>query len=188
MFGFLKSHRRTQDGPDEEDDWPSIVLLLREAVLPSAEEAIEMAGTAWGAAGQVELLGAVGPHNFVIRVAPLTFALHAVGSRYEAETGQLNAMQKQCWDQHSAWLSVDLPGRQVGVLRQSGQLAGAYKSLMYFVLRHWSQNCSALYFPSEQATLPNYGDLIDSIRSARRDGINLDFLKENKAQLKGQVH
>jgi hypothetical protein len=169
-----------ETGSDDEDDWPSIVFLLREAVLPTAEQAAEMARAAWGAAGQVELLGTVGPHNFVIRIAPLTFALHAFGARYEADPGPLNAMQKECWDQHKAWLSVDLPGRRVEALRQSRQLAPAYRSLMYFVLKHWSPNCSALYFPSQQATLPNYGDLIESIRSARRDGINLDFLKERR--------
>jgi hypothetical protein len=180
MFGFIKKHLVSHGEANDEANWPSIVFLLREAVLPSAEQAIEMAKTAWGAAGPVELLGAVGPHNFAIRIAPLTFALHAANCLYEADAGQLNETQKQCWDQHKAWMSVDLPGRQVESLRQIGQLAGAYKSLMYFVNKHWSANCLALYFPSEQATLPNLGDLNQSIRWARQNGINLDFMKTRK--------
>jgi hypothetical protein len=182
MFGFLDKFRKAVDISDDSAEWPSIVFLLREAVLPNAEHAVAMAKSAWGAAGEVELLGTVGPHNFAIRIAPLTFALHAFDGRYEAEAGQLNAVQERCWDQHEAWLSVDLPGRRVEVLRQNGQLAPAYKTLMYFANKHWSANCLALYFPAERATLPNQGDLIESIRSARLDGVDLDFMKPRKPQ------
>jgi hypothetical protein len=182
MLGFPDTPRTTADGSDNEEDWPSIVFLLREAVLPSAEQACEMAKSAWGAAGEVDLLGAVGPHSFAIRIAPLTFALHAFDCCYEADPGPLNPIQERCWDQHRAWLSVDLPGRSVERLRRGGHLSDAYKSLMFFANKHWSANCLALYFPGEQATLPNQGDLIESIRSARRDGIDLDFMRSRKTQ------
>lgn len=181
MLKFLERVRGMLGNQSDDDEWPSIVFLLRKPVLPDANQAIEMARVVWGAAGLVELVGSVGPHNFLIRVIPLTFALHAVGSRYEVDAGSLNAFQQQCWSEHNAWLSIDLPGKRIESLRQSSQLAPAYKALMYFVQKHWSPNCSALYFPGEQTTLPNYGDLIESIRFARRDGINLDFLKESKS-------
>ncbi|MGA2338397.1 MAG: hypothetical protein ABSF75_00780 [Terracidiphilus sp.] len=177
MVGFLKNHRGTRRNNDEENDWPSIVFLLREPVLPSAGQAIEMMTVAFGAIGPVEFLGTVGPHNFAIRVAPLTFALHAFGSRYEADFGHLRPVQQQCWELHRAWLSLDFPGNSAPILRQKGTIGHAYKTLMYFVVKHWSPNCLALYFPSEQSTLPNRGDLIQSIRLARLDGIDLDFLK-----------
>jgi hypothetical protein len=101
MFGFLKSRAASRE-PDSDEEWPSIVLLLEQPVLPNAEQAVEMATEAWGAAGSVELLGTVGPHNFVIRVLPLTFALHAVGNRYEVDTPPLPEVQKQSWDRHKA--------------------------------------------------------------------------------------
>jgi hypothetical protein len=166
---------------DADEDWPSIVLLLREAQLPTANEAIEMAKAAWGAAGPVELLGAVGPHNFVIRVIPLTFALHAVGKRYDVSGLELPFVQQQAWKLHRAWLSVDLPGRRTAHLREEGRLGSAYQSLMHFVFRHWSHNLLAMYFPCERVIVPNQGDPIESIRSARRAGVNLDFLKVPKA-------
>lgn len=183
MFRFSKAAAKTQRA-QAKDQSPSIVLLLREPVLPDAEQAIEMATAAWGAAGPPELLGAVGPHNFVIRVAPLTFAVHAAGQRYEVNTLGASTEQQQCWSQHGAWLAVDLAGKSAAALRNTGQLADAYKALMYFPYKHWSQNCLALYFPAERtarATLPNYGELIQSIRLSRKNGIDLDFLKESKA-------
>ena len=183
MFGLFRKGRREQSEADDEDGWPSIVMLLSEPVLPSAEQAIEMAKAAWRAAGPVEFLGAVGAHNFAIRVSPLTFAMHAVGQPYDVNTEAISKEQQLCWDQHKAWLAVDLPGKRALALRERGQLAGAYKTLMFFPFKHWSQNCLALYFPAEEtrrATLPNYGDLIQSIRRARQNGIDLDFLKEHK--------
>lgn len=185
MFGFLKGRSKAQRDIDEEG-WPSIVLLLREPVLPNAEQAIEMAKEAWGAAGPVEFVGAVGPHNFAIRIAPLTFAMHAIAQRYEADNEANSMEQQKCWDEHNAWLAVDLPGGKAAALREKGQLAGAYKALMYFPFKHWSQNCLALYFPAEGTILPNSGDLIESIRMGRRNGINLDFLKEGKTQTMSQ--
>lgn len=180
MFGFLKS-RHTTRGPDSDEEWPSIVLLLEEPVLPTPDQAIEMATKAWGATGPVELLGTVGPHNFVIRVSPLTFALHAVGDRYEVDAPQLPTVQQPCWDRHKAWLSIDLPGKRVSELRKKESLAGAYKTLMYFVHKHWSENCLAAYFPAEGTSIPNLGTLVDSIRWVRRNGVDLDFLKERRA-------
>jgi len=163
---------------DRNDDWPSIVHLLRDPVLPDMDQALEMARGAWGAAGPVKLLGQVGPHSFALRVEPLNFSIHAFGSRYGGNVPELSAVQLQAWDQHTAWVAVDLPGRKIESLKSEGSHAGAYKSLMYFVFKHWSANCLALYFPAEGVTLPNQGDLIESIRWSRRNGINIDFLKE----------
>lgn len=187
MFGFLKKAISAKDETRDEPGWPSIVLLLREPVLPNADQAVEMAKAAWGAAGPVELLGAVGPHNFAIRVTPLTFAIHAVAQCYELDEPNADSaskVQQRCWDEHKAWFAVDLPGKSAIALREDGRLAEAYKALMFFPFKHWSQNCLALYFPAEgttRATLPNHGDLIQSIRAARQNGIDLDFLKVRKS-------
>jgi hypothetical protein len=183
MFGFLKKTTSVKGETHDDEGWPSVVLLLSEPVLPNAKEAIEMAKAAWGAARPVELVGTVGTHNFVIRVAPLTFAIHAVAQPYQVDADGASTEQQRCWDQHKAWLAVDLPGKSAIALRASGQLAGAYKVLMFFPFKHWSQTCLALYFPAERttwATLPNRGDLIQSMRWARQNGIDLDFLKERK--------
>jgi hypothetical protein len=180
MFSLLRKFFVGPKEHDADEDWPSIVMLLREPQLPTADEAIEMARAAWGAAGPVELVGTVGPHNFVIRVSPLTFALHVVGERYAMSDPTLQLAAKQPWDQHQAWFAVDLPGKRCAVLRKAGQLGSAYRSLMYFVSKHWTPNCLALYFPTERVTLPIQGDLIQSIRWVRQNGTNLNFLKTVK--------
>lgn len=178
---FEKLRRAFSSDKEEDEDWPSIVMLLLDPLLPTAEEAVEMARAAWGAAGPAELVGTVGPHNFVIRVSPLTFALHAVADRYVIDRPALPVAQQQPWNQHRGWFAVDLPGRRSAALREMGQLGGAYQSLMHFIARHWSANCLAIYFPGEGASIPNQGDLIQSIRWARQNGVNLDFLKSRKA-------
>jgi hypothetical protein len=139
-----------------------------------------MARAAWSAAGPVELVGVVGQHNFAIRVSLLTFALHASGNRYDISRLEAPLAQQQVWEEHRAWLSVDLSGRRTLEFRAQGRLGSAYQSLMHFVAKHWSSNCLGIYFPSEGATVPNHGDLIESIRWARRNRINLDFLKVRK--------
>lgn len=172
---FLK---KAKEDPDE--DWPSIVMLLRDPQLPTSEAAVEMARAAWGAAGSVELVGTVGPNNFVIRVSPLTFALHAASERYAVRRPTLPISRQQPWEQHQGWFAVDLPRRRCAALREAGQLGAAYQSLLHFVARHWSPNCLAIYFPAEGVSVPNQGDFIQSIRWARQNGIDLDFLKERK--------
>ena len=166
-------------GKEDDDAWPSNVFLLRIPHLPSPEEALQLARNAWGAAGPVEIAGVVREHSSLFRASPLMFALHAAPSRYDVGAMTLTAVQQQAWDQHAAWLSVDLPGKRTEMLRQQGSsLAGAYVSLMYFAFKYWSPNCMALYFPDERTTVPNHGDVIESIRWSRRNGIDLQFLRE----------
>lgn len=167
-------------GKKHNEGWPSIVFLLRDPHLPSPEDALQIARNAWGAAGAVELAGRVGEHGFVFRASELTFALHAAAVRYEIAGVSLPAAQQQCWDQHTAWLAADLPGRRSEKLRRAGTLAAAYGSLMYFVNKYWSPNCLALYFPGEMVTIPHQGDLMQSIRWSASNGADLRFLKQPK--------
>jgi hypothetical protein len=162
------------------EDCPSAVLLLREPVLPTAEQAVEMARSAWGAAGPVELIGSVPPHTYAIRASELYFAIHAVQRRYEASPPVAGEAYQQCWDEHSAWLSVDIPTARSADLRAQQRLGEAYFPLLFFVHKHWSPNCLALYFPAEGVTVPHHGDPVQSIRWARQNGANLEFLKRTK--------
>jgi hypothetical protein len=163
----------------DDETWPSIVFLLLIPHLPSREEALQLARDAWGPAGPIELAGMPRAHSFLLRTSQLMFALHAAPSRYEIDRTDLPAAQLQPWDQHTAWLAVDLPGKRTAVLRQQGSLGGAYAALMYFAFKYWSPNCLALYFPDEGTTVPNHGDVIESIRWSRRNGIDLRFLRDS---------
>ena len=75
MFEKLRSIFSSRRNSDADKDWPSIVKLLLDPQLPTAEDAMEMAQATWGAAGPAQFVRAVGTHNFAIRVSPLTFAL-----------------------------------------------------------------------------------------------------------------
>jgi hypothetical protein len=136
-----------------------------------------MGQAAWGAVAPIELASTVREHSYLLRADPLLFALHAAHVRYEVDGLQLSQVQQQQWDEHTAWLSIDIP--QQRALKQIDRTSwnAAYKALMFFVFKHWSPNCLALYFPAEGVTVPNMGDLVESVRRSRRNGIDLSFLK-----------
>jgi hypothetical protein len=48
--------------------------------------------------------------------------------------------------------------------------------LLIFVYKLWSGNALAVFFPAERVTVPNFGELADSIQWARRAGLDLKFL------------
>ena len=158
------------------DDFPSIVFLLRDSSVLTADDALRMCQAAWGSAAPVKLIGAVGEGHYALAADPLFFAFHSVAARYQAKPPGLSAVQQQCWDLHTAWMSIDMV-QSASSLRTSGSLAGGYKTLFYFVHKHWSSGALALYFPCEGVTLPNHGNLVKSIRWCRRNGIDLSFLK-----------
>lgn len=166
--------------PKANEDCPSVVLLLRRSQLPTSEQALEMARSAWGGAGPVEIVGFVPPHTYAIRASELFFAMHSVPRRYEASPPITGDLQRQCWDQHGAWLSVDMPTAKATELRESGRLGEAYFSLLFFAHKHWSPNCLALYFPAEGVVVPNQGNPVDSIHWSLQNGTNLDFLRREK--------
>jgi hypothetical protein len=168
--------------PKANEDCPSVVLLLRESQTPTEEQALEMARSAWGAAGPVEIVGSIPPHTYAIRASELFLALHAVPRCYEASPPISGDVQRQCWDQHGSWLSVDMPTAKVTELRESRRLGEAYFSLLFFAHRHRSPNCLALYFPAEGVTVPNQGNPVDSIRWSLQNGANLDFLRREKKE------
>jgi len=51
-----------------------------------------------------------------------------------------------------------------------------YKVLLIFVFLSWANNCLTVYFPAEGVTIPNFGDLTQNIRWARRAGLDLSLL------------
>jgi hypothetical protein len=181
MLGRLRSFFDPgEQSTRHESDSPSIVLLLHNPLLPTREVTLEMARKAWGAAGPVNVVGTVGPHSYAVRVDTLHFAIHAAPSPYAVDPGNQAQVTDAAWKQHSAWLSIDMPNRKVSKLRESGHLADAYASLLHFVAAHWSPNILGMYFPSQRVTVPNLGDLIESVRWAGRNGTDLKFLKKMK--------
>jgi hypothetical protein len=69
-------------------------------------------------------------------------------------------------------------------LREIDSLATVYKLLLVFAFLCWSTNCLIVYFPAEGISIPNLGDLADSINWTRSNGQNLDFLDTSKESSK----
>jgi hypothetical protein len=173
---MLEWWRKKVHMKSRENELPSIVFLLRGSVVLTADDAVRMCQVAWGAAAPVKLVGIVSDGHYAIEANPLFFAFHSVAQRYQAEPNALSLVQQRCWEQHTSWMSVDLV-KSAPELRASGMYAAAYKTLFYFVFKHWSSDTLALYFPCEGVTLPNLGDLVESIRWCRKNGIDLSFLR-----------
>jgi hypothetical protein len=165
---------------DPAEDHPSVVVLLQEFQPLTQEQALQTAQQAWGSGAPVEAAGALeNGTSFVFRSGKFFFALHQTGSRYEVKGLELGAVTQGPWDEHEGWFSVDLPTARTAALRKIQSLGSCYKMLLVYVFLRWSPNCLAVYFPAEGVAVPNLGDLAESIKWARRNGTNLDFLKDD---------
>jgi hypothetical protein len=116
--------------------------------------------------------------SYVLRAGKLIFAVHQAPQRYEVEGREQNNLLQRPWDEHTAWMSVDFPAITTAKLREIRSLGSYYKMLLIYVFLCWSPNCLAVYFPMEGVTVPNLGDLAESIKWARQSGINLEFLED----------
>jgi hypothetical protein len=75
-----------------------------------------------------------------------------------------------------AWMAIDSPYTTVVTLIEKDALAEIYKCLLIYAFKIWSPNVLAIFFPAERLTIPNFGDLAESIQWARRAGTDLKFL------------
>ncbi len=163
---------------DRSDDWPCVVLLLKEPLFPSLEAAVQVGQASWGAHAPVELMSvANGGKSYVLTSGTFVFSVNLGAGPYGLEGQEPSEAQQRPWDEHKAWLSVDAPTAKVEKLRQSKALGGVYQLLLVYALKSWSPNCLGIYFPSESITIPNLGDLAQSLQWGRQNGIDLSFLK-----------
>jgi hypothetical protein len=159
------------------DYWPSVVVLMSQPVFPSGDEILSHAQTAWGNAGQAKLAGTLrNGASHVIHCGPMTFSIHCTNAKYGQLSERGDGILQRPWDDHSAWMSVDLPKLRTQALSEAGELANMYKVLLVFVFLCWNDNCLGVYFPGEGVTVPNFGDLAASINWGRQNGLNLNFL------------
>lgn len=163
------------------DDWPSVVLLLREPGFPEPETLVQIAEGAWGAGGPVKLVGTLRKRQTYVfscttSCGPLWFSIHTRAERYgSAGQERLEIMQRP-WDDHKAWMAIDSPHSKIVKLIEQGALAEVYKCLLIYAFKVWSPNILAVFFPAERLTIPNFGDLAGSINWGRRSGLDFRFL------------
>ncbi len=159
------------------EDHPSVVILLKEPHLRTTDESLQIVRRALGEKTDVELLGVLnGGNSHVLRDGKFFFAFHQAAQKYEIPGRETTELMQSGWDSHAAWMSFDLPMQSSAQLKGIDSLGAAYRVLLVFAFLCWSPNCLAVYFPAEGVTVPNLGDLADSIQWARRNGQNLGFL------------
>jgi hypothetical protein len=157
--------------------WPSVVVLMAEPTFPSSDEILSRAQKAWGNAGPAKLVGTLrNGASYVIQCGPMSLSIHCTYARYGGLSERGDDILQRPWDDHKAWMSVDLPKLRNQALYQSGDLASMYKVLLVFVFLCWNNNCLGVYFLGDGVTIPNFGDLAASINWGRQSGLNLNFL------------
>lgn len=161
----------------QEDDYPSLVLLLRESCFPEPEALLRTAQESWGANGPVTLLGTLRQkRSYIFNCGKIAFSVHCEPLPYGGEGREPLEVLQRPWEEHKAWISVDFPYVKNTQLSAEGELGNVYKMLLIFVYKLWSGNALAVFFPAERVTVPNFGELADSIQWARRAGLDLKFL------------
>jgi len=164
------------------ENYPSVVVLLKEPQVRTPEESVQIVRRALGADTDVELISTLNDGNsHVIRNGKFFFTFHQTSQRYELPGHTPPDIQQNSWAEHRAWIAFDLPTQGSDRLREINSLATAYKLLLVFAFLCWSTNCLIVYFPAEGISVPNLGDLADSINWARRNGQNPNFLDIPKA-------
>lgn len=164
-----------------DDDWPSVVLLLREPEFPEPETLVRVAEEAWGAGGPVKIIGTLRKKQsycFSCHTSsgPLWIAIHTQARRYGSEGREPLEIMQRPWDEHQAWMAIDSPYTTVVKLIEGNALAEIYKCLLIYAFKIWSPKVLAVFFPAERLTIPNFGDLAASILWARRAGHDTKFL------------
>ena len=145
---------------------PSIVLLLREAHVFSAEEL-----RAAGEKGWERRFDGVEDPAYAVDEAEGKMMLRAggcvvqvvegygpyVAKMVEAETKLPEERQRRAWRAHSAWAALDLGCDDLGKVE-------AYAGLARFALQLGDYNCTAVYLPRENVFLPNDGTAEEGLR------------------------
>jgi hypothetical protein len=156
---------------------PSVVMLLREARFPSAEDVLATAQRAWGANGPVERLATMREGaSHVLRGGQMVYSIHTNAGRYGGPVEGGGPVLMRPWNEHTAWMSIDMPHLRCEDLRRGQALGDIYKALTIFAFLSWNENALGVYFPSEGITVPNVGGLAESIQWGRRNGLDLSFL------------
>lgn len=169
--------RKFSSGRYPSDYWPSVVVLLAQPLFPSKDEVLSRAHRAWGNAGPPKFMGTLREGaSHIIQCGPLTISIHCANARYGQMNERGNDALQRPWDDHHAWMSIDLPNLRNETLYRSCELANMYKLLLVFVFLSWDNNCLGVYFPGEGVTIPNFGDLAGCIQWARRSGMDMSFL------------
>jgi len=161
-----------------EDDWPSVVLLLRAPQFPEPESIVATASEAGGSVNFLGVLREKKSYVFACQTSSGTMVLsiHTAAQRYGVEGKEPLEILQKPWDEHQAWMSIDSPHQRNVKLAEEQALANVYKVLLIYALKIWSPNVLAAFFPGEGATVPNLGGLAESIQWGRRAGFDLAFL------------
>jgi len=179
LRGLLRSFAGSRDRYAE-DDFPSVVLLLRRPEFPGPEDMVRIARESWGAAGPVESIEnpRKGSYLFSCQTGPgtLFIAIHTQPQSYATGGQEPTEFLQRPWDDHAAWMSIDMPNGRNRKLAEKQGLSTVYKMLLIFAFKIWGANTLAVFFPAERITIPNFGDLAACIQWARRTGMDMSFL------------
>lgn len=179
MFQWLRDKLAPVSKADDEDVWPTVVMLLKKPIFPNAEEAVKVANVCWGQTTPVELATTENSEStYILRRGNKAFSIHLGRQRYDVEGHEPTEILQRPWDEHRAWLSIDMPLIAKG-LRETQAWGECHQLLLIYAFKSWSPNCLAIYFPAEGVTVPNLGDLAESIRWGRKNGLKLDFLNKS---------
>ena len=174
LIGRMTAPARTY----QENAWPSVVVLLRAPLFPTAAKVLSTAQASWGARSPVEALATAreGASHF-FRSGGMILSVHFAAQQYSELAEDGDEVLTRPWKEHRAWMSVDMPNERCFDLSAKKTLASAYQLLLTYASNAWSEDCLGIYFPAEGETLPNRGGLAKCIQWGRRNGLDLAFLK-----------
>jgi hypothetical protein len=167
LIGQLFTKRRIN-----EDDFCSIVLLLRESHFFTREEVMEAGRLGFGKAfdGKEDPMHFVVQDGHVTMLKAGTYIMHVLHQR-EPYLGDKDGVaktlllkrQKAAWLAHTTWASIDVWNKEI-------PNAEAYTALARFALNLADANCSAVFLPKHNILLTNDGQAEEWLHGLIRGG------------------
>ena len=160
------------------DFHPSVVLLLHTPAFPLRAEVEQAADRLTSLTEKIEYMASA--HNratHLLRCGSLLISIHGADQRYDTAREELSEVLQNAWEQHCAWLAIDLPGERNCDRQKSGTLQACYKLQLQLAEGLIGPNCTGILFPAEGILLPNLGSVRSSLEWAERNGRDPGVLK-----------
>ena len=106
----------------------------------------------------------------------MVLAVHLQPQPYGAAGREPTQFLQRPWDEHRAWMSIDMPNGRNRELSKQTARGTIYQVLLVCAFLLWGPNTLAVFFPGERVTIPNFGGLAACIQWARSAGPDMSFL------------
>jgi hypothetical protein len=128
MLNWFRKTFRTARLARSSENYPSVVVLLKEPVIRTSDDSLDLVTRALGADADVQLISVLNNGNsHLIRHGKFFFTFHQADRRYELPGYKPTGVVRTAWNEHTAWIAFDLPAQSSAKLRELKHFRERYR-------------------------------------------------------------